>query len=300
MNISKTLLSISMGTVILFSACKKDESPETSDDTQQAQLGFEFKFDETLPRLGNFGEEVDIPAGNAGQSPSFREMSAHYIELAQDSLTALGSGEIVYHAPETDAGGESAVDFDQSIVAGEGTKFLTVNISDLEPGTYRWIRASVSYQRYDVSYYLNLPPYIDGDYTGTVSSFFGFNTYITTHTVDQQSITVNDDKKQGYWAFETSVEGYSDVTTGQSEGTTVVNPIALTSPVPAGSCVVTGKLAEPLVITGNETEDIEVVLAFSINNSFEWEDTNPDGKWEPEAGETVVDMGLRGLHPYAK
>jgi len=38
-------------------------------------------------------------------------------------------------------------------------------------------------------------------------------------------------------------------------------------------------------------------LSFSINNSFEWTEVNPDGKFEPEIGEQVVDMGLRGLIP---
>ena len=50
-------------------------------------------------------------------------------------------------------------------------------------------------------------------------------------------------------------------------------------------------------ITGNETQDITVTLSFSINNSFEWTEVNVDGKYEPAAGEQVVDMGLRGLIP---
>jgi hypothetical protein len=64
--------------------------------------------------------------------------------------------------------------------------------------------------------------------------------------------------------------------------------------------VVTGKLAKPLVILGNETDDVDVVLAFSINNSLEWQEVNFDGKFEPGAGENIVDMGLRGLHPRIK
>ena len=40
---------------------------------------------------------------------------------------------------------------------------------------------------------------------------------------------------------------------------------------------------------------------FSINNSFEWKDLNGDGFFEPtdgvNPGDTVVDMGLRGLFP---
>ena len=85
--------------------------------------------------------------------------------------------------------------------------------------------------------------------------------------------------------------------------TTVVNPLFATSPIPAGSCVVTGKFDRPLVISGNETEDITVTLSFSINNSFEWKDTNGNGKLDIYAdgvtpAEQIVDMGLRGLIPH--
>ena len=139
---------------------------------------------------------------------------------------------------------------------------------------------------------------------GTLASFVGFNTYITNHTIKDSIRVVNENKLQGYWAFETGLEfgglTYGSVTTGDGAGETVVNPISGTSPVPPGSCVVTGQLAEPLVITGDETENIQVVLAFSINNSFEWEEVIEDGLFEPGAGERVVDMGLRGLHPYVK
>lgn len=74
-------------------------------------------------------------------------------------------------------------------------------------------------------------------------------------------------------------------------------PLFDSSPIPPGSCVVTGAFENPLVITGNETESIEVTLSFSISNSFEWTEVNPDGKYEPAISEQVVDMGLRGLIP---
>jgi len=35
----------------------------------------------------------------------------------------------------------------------------------------------------------------------------------------------------------------------------------------------------------------------SINKSIEWTEVVVDGKYEPSAGENVVDMGLRGLIP---
>ena len=61
--------------------------------------------------------------------------------------------------------------------------------------------------------------------------------------------------------------------------------------------MVTGQFENTFNITGNETQDVTVTLSFSINNSFEWTEVNADGKYEPTAGEQVVDMGLRGLIP---
>jgi len=53
-----------------------------------------------------------------------------------------------------------------------------------------------------------------------------------------------------------------------------------------------------LNITGNETQDIIIRVSLSTNKSFEWVDGNGNGKWEPNKGEQIVDMGLRGMIPY--
>ncbi len=298
----KKLLLCASALLVIVS-CKKKEEPEPDPIPETGtKLEFSLEFDETLPRLGNFGEEVDVEPGNAAQHPDMKEVSIHYIEFAQDSLTPLGSGGIAYKGAETAAGGADAVDFDAAPKASEGETFLSVDLSTLPAGTYTWLRVSLTYQKYDIDFRYNDPPYFDNeDFTGTLASFVGFNTYITSHQLKDSSVTVNDDKLQGYWAFESKGAlgeyEFGSVTEGDGAGVTVVNPINATSPVPPGSCVVTGKLAEPLVVTGNETENVHIVLAFSINNSFEWEEVNEDGKFEPAAGETVVDMGLRGLHP---
>jgi hypothetical protein len=105
-------------------------------------------------------------------------------------------------------------------------------------------------------------------------------------------------KKQGYWGFESTFYSQLVADTGSAAGTTVPNPIDATSPIPPGSCVVTGAFANaPLVITGNETEDIIIDVSLSINKSFEWVDIYANGLWEPLKGEYVVDMGLRGMIP---
>ena len=102
---------------------------------------------------------------------------------------------------------------------------------------------------------------------------------------------------QGYWAF--ALNDFPFATSGQAPAgaTTVPNPIASSSPIPAGSCVVTGKFLENLVINGNENKDVVVTLSLSINKSFEWQEVIADGKFEPSIGENVVDMGLSGLIP---
>lgn len=299
-----------LGTIMFFllwtTSCDKQEDPEYNmDNNSSAKLNLSLKFDENLPRLGNFGQAVNIPEGHAAQSPKMKEVSLHYVEFALGPLTLLGDGVIVYKGAETTAGGESAVNFDQAAKGAEGETIISVDRSTLSPGTYTWLRVSLTYQNYDIDYRFNYPPFINNqDYTGNLVSFVGFNTYITSHQVGESSLAVNSNKEQGYWAFDSNINyagnSYGEVFKGDGAGVTVVNPINSTSPIPPGSCVVTGELAEPLIVTGNEKEDIEVVLAFSINNSFEWLEVNNDGKFEPAAGETVVDMGLRGLHPYVK
>ena len=73
-----------------------------------------------------------------------KSVSLHYIELAPDSLTALGNGQIMYKGPETTAGGTNAVNIAEAIFACPGQTFVSVNLADLAPGTYEWIRVSLN------------------------------------------------------------------------------------------------------------------------------------------------------------
>lgn len=283
----RMMLGISL-LFLLFSGCKKDE-PEI-----EAPVGpnliFKFVFDEQQPRLDNFGNPSSIPVGHAAQTPSFNSISANYLELTPSALTALGMGEILYDGPQTTAGGDWAIDFDQAKIIAEGQNFVKLPIANVDPGTYTFVRVSLSYQNYNIDYRTS-----GLDLTGTLASFVGFNNYISTYTISNESVVVNANKPQGYWGFET----FGNTFTGQAPAgaTTVVNPIWNTSPIPAGSCVVTGEFQSPLVITGNETGDVVVTLSLSTNQSFEWTEVTVDGKYEPSIGEQVVDMGIRGLIP---
>lgn len=274
---------------VLATSCKKDGGSGSS----VAKINFVFRFDSTQERLNNIGQFAGIPPGHAAQSPVFNAMSAHYVELAPDQFTLLGQGAVLYRAPETNAGGSNAIDFDQSVLKGNNETFLSVPVNSFAAGSYNWLRVSLAYQNYNIKFRsagLNL--------TGTLASFIGFNTYLRNYKVKDSTITVNDDKAQGYWAFETSVPGVGGfLSEGQAAGTTVPNPLSATSPIPAGSCVVTGKFASPLVITGNETSDVTVVVSLSTNKSFEWTDPDNNGTFDPADGDAVVDMGIRGLIP---
>ncbi len=298
-------VGVANGTAVVGSACD-DGDESTFNDTwnvncecvgsnEPPRLILQFHFDSTQVRLNSFGQPADVPAGHGAQHPRFNAMSGHYVEFAPTAWTLPGQGAVVYHAPETTAGGDNAIDFSQAILAGEGEAFLDIPLSELPAGTYPYLRVSIGYQNYDIDFRAN-----GLDLQGTIASFIGFNTYISSFAVNQQMVTVNDDKLQGFWAFEVIDPPFPLAPiTGQAPpgATTVPNPIFNSSPIPQGSCLVTGVFPEQLTITGNETHDVVIRVSMSINNSFEWIDVSGDNIYEPGAGDLVIDMGTRGMVP---
>lgn len=289
----------------LYASC--DKNPTTTDPS----LIISIKFDSTQQRFDAFGDSSTIPIGHAAQHPQFNGLSLHNIELVPNELTPLMGGDVIFIGQETSVGGAIAVDFDQAIIRSNGEVFVEIPINELTPGTYQYVRTSVTYQNYSVNFNLNnVPAFPSGttnlvDQQGTVASFVGFNTYINTLQVNQMDTSIQGNRVQGFWAFEsdltTPYSAYNSIYAGQSAGTTVVNPLFNTTPIPAGSCLVTGSFMQPFEITGTETEDIRVELSYSTNKSFEWQDDNGNGKWDINVGgqtETVVDMGLRGLQAH--
>ncbi len=295
---------------VLFFSCKKD----TQDDLNDTKVTFTFKFDDNQERLDSFGQPASMPSDNAGLSPAFSNLSAHFIELVPTELTPYQAGAFVYKGAEVPASNTNnfttAIDFDKAILGNENTPFLEVPIKDIQTGVYNHLRVSVAYQNYEVRYNLNNIPIVGDlkDESGTISSFVGYNTQINKLKIFSEEIEVNDTKLQGYWAFETQFAApftaYNQVLTGSApaNATTVVNSFPQ-SPIPQGSCVVSGSFDAPLTITGSETEDINITISFSTNKSFEWKDLNGNNEWDldaenPSNSEPVVDMGLRGMKAY--
>ncbi len=328
----KKLFAIALICGVVFSCKKKEDepTPETPPETAQVEgypdtvwndnagtgprLIFKFKFDSTQARLDNFGNPSTIPSGHSAYSPKFNQMSAHYIELAPGDLTALGAGEKLYRAEEITVGGENSIRFSKSVVVKENVVFYSKPLSQITPGTYKWLRLSLAYQNYDIPYKANglmTPGHIG---TGTIASFLGFKTYVTKYKIKDQEYVPSSSvggpnvvHAQGYWGFETLIPGYGYwKADGQSASaaTTVVNPNFANSPIPAGSCVVTAQFADMsaanqlLTITGSETQDIIITVSLSTNKSFEFVDPNGDGYYQPEnMNEYPVDMGIRGMIP---
>lgn len=150
----------------MFFSCEK-ETESTSPN-----LIVKFKFDPTQVRLNNIGQPANIPTGNAGQTPVFNSISAHYFELTPNMYTQLGDGAVLYHAPETMAGGTTAIDFSQAKIVSENEAFLTIPLDQVTPGIYEWVRASLSYQNFSVNLLHN-----NQNYAATLESFVGYNTY---------------------------------------------------------------------------------------------------------------------------
>jgi hypothetical protein len=273
-------------TNLLITTVKKTQINSKNTLVSEAKVIFKFQYNDQQERLDALGNPSVMPKDHAALSPKFNAMSAHYFELAENKYTALGKGQVLYHAPETKVGGNTAIEFDKSTLVKHGETALTVPIKSIKAGNYDYLRVSLAYQNYDVKLRAK-----NIDLEGTLASFIGYNTYIAKTKIKNQELTVNANKKQGFWACETIYA----VRSGQAPRTTVPNPLFATSPVPAGSCVVTAGFDKSLTITGNETEDIVIIVSLSTNKSFEWKDLNKNGIWEPLDGENVVDMGIRGM-----
>ena len=142
------ILFVTMITMITASCdrCKDDPAPA------EPKLIIKITTDPSQERLNNLGQPSVIPAGHAAQSPVCKKISAHYLEFTPDMYTALGAGEVVYHAPETTAGGANAIDFSKAKVVAPGEVFFEMPLKDFSPGTYEWVRASLLYQNGDVQF----------------------------------------------------------------------------------------------------------------------------------------------------
>ncbi len=150
------VLILGLCLTLVIGACKKDEdpapTPPTGGGSNDPRLVLKFTFDSTQVRLNGFGQTAALPAGHGAQHPRFNAMTAHYVEFAQTAWTLPGQGAVVYHAPETTAGGDNAIDFSQAVLTDEGEAFLNIPLSQLPAGTYPYLRVSIGYQNFNIDF----------------------------------------------------------------------------------------------------------------------------------------------------
>ena len=163
------LLAISL---LFFSSCSEDNDDNLPPDTNTPNLVIKLKFDPDQIRLGNLGQPVGIPVGNAAQSPTINRMSANYIEFAPTANTPLESGEIIFVGDETTAGGTRAIDFQNAIFAGNEDTFLTIPLNTITPGTFEWVRVSLAYQEGAIEILANGQDITDTFYMPWIISMF--------------------------------------------------------------------------------------------------------------------------------
>ena len=282
--------TIVLGIIFLCNMSCEDEKPIS---LKGPNLLVRLKFDGGGERLDNIGNNAIIPPGNAAVTPLVKGVALHYIELLSTANTPHGYGNIIYQGAETDLGGSNAIDFSKcNLEEMDGDVYLSIPIDEITPGSYRYPRVMLAYQNVEVPIIFN-GAMLQARFAG----FLGYNTFISDFRIQDELITVNDDKLQGYWAMEVNYLGFSTAFTGQVPAYVISspNPLYATSPIPLSSCFLTAELSSPLVITGNETDDITLELTFSTNQSFEWKEINLDGKFDPNLGELPMDVAFRGL-----
>jgi hypothetical protein len=261
-----TLLSL----ILLFS-CTENETIQEPDGTD-ANLIFKIKFDSSQERLDSFGQVATVQDGYAAQSPNISLTSIHYIELVPNENTPFGEGEIIYEGEVTDAGGETAIDFDNAILVGNNEIFTTIPIETINTNNYPYIRIIASYQKGTFDFLQPDGTIVEGEY----NLFLGNKTFYSElqheDCMDINSFNVNRD--HGYFVFgvpsSPSDPGICGVLPIQGD-ITEVNPINGSASVPENHGIITGIFENGLTISGIEADDIVITLSLSTKNSVGFE-----------------------------
>jgi len=285
--------------------CPDCEFPDTlwKSTSTSPQLILRLNFDSLQIRLDDLGQLSSPALGTGAQSPSITAMSVNYIELMPNANSAPGTGVVLYKTAETTCGGAKAVNFCKGVIVAENEVLVSVDLSKISPGSYSWIRMSISYQEFKIQARTLSAGNAPADFAGFSSDQTYFSKTKFQNTVITPTLGNVGNKSRGYWLFYQQLFNTSCALDGQAPHTTVVNSNPQASNSPSLSFVYgefvnsLNSNTEPFIILGNETSNKEVILSISTNKSFEWQEINVDGLFQPEIGERVLDFGCRGLIP---
>jgi hypothetical protein len=281
-------------------------------DKNNAQVHFVIKFDPLQERLSANGMSTPIPAGRAVQTPNMNQIGVESLELVANNTTPVGKGLSVFQAAPRVNGSDVLTDFDQLKKVGDGATIVSIPFKKLAVGKYEYVRLAVAYQNFDILFSIQEVPFA-GNFTderGTFAVFLGKSNFIGSHTIASKSEKIDGVKPQGYWVFETKFPSayvsLNRLFSGKVPDSTLtfVNPLYQTAALPVGSNFITARFDTPLSITGQENQDVTVVLTLSTNKSFEWDESIlKNNKWDSNAQantgqpsvERAVDVGFRGM-----
>jgi hypothetical protein len=283
------VLEIILGLLFLFLfSCNDKQDDETRPVARPyaTRVTIKLVFDSLQERLDNYGNISQVPIGHSAQSPSFKEISVGCIELLKDSITTYYSGIILtYPIIPIDTVYSCCY---QSTIANEQVFYSGIDTS-VTPDTFKYIRIHFIYEKVDMKYRWN-----NSNYTGTLAAFLAGKTHVTSFALNDSSFGYLGDtmRYNGQWYLEVDTPNYGRVLNGVAA---TVQPNILYNSVPSqiGSCVVTCALNPAVFI--EDLDSLGLTISISSNHSLEWIENSDPTYFEPFDGDTIYDVGIRGI-----
>ncbi len=284
---------------LFLGACEKEKVIKEKALPIPPHLIFVINTDSSIFRLDSIGQIALLPAGHRAQSPRMNKFFVHYIELARD-FDSLGQGKVIFKADETTAGGNPSIDFSKAVLTANNQMAFSLPLTKIPLGTYKWLRLGVAYQNFDIKIKQGASHGV-----ATYGSFLSSSVFVNTCKLKTLSLSPTAGAGNigcGYYMIEQRVGGNISGAEGKLTDTliTQVNPMPY-SPVPKGKGIITcafgsalGQLM-PLTIDWNSSKNLVIRIKLSTNQSFEWKESGNDNWFEPDAGDTLKDIGFRGM-----
>ncbi len=285
-------LAISRFIIIYFAlliSCRTENEDDSRPEPvfpPSAELTITIKFDPLQDRLDSFGVPNPIPIGHEALSPNINGMKIGFIELLSDSIIPYNDGlkllqsNIVYNASDT--GYKCCSD-----LIPNNFIYETSISSTLIPDTFKYIRIYFVYENLDISYKFN-----NNIYAGSVAAFLAPKALTFNYQISDSAFNSYSLKTNGQWYFEVDTPGFGTILSGDAL-TTQPNILYNSNPVPSGGCIVTCPITPFLFL--DKPDSISITISISTNKSFEWIEHSDPAFFEPFDGDTIVDVGIRGI-----
>jgi hypothetical protein len=274
-------------TCILFSCGKKDDDhrpiPKIPPYTH---LTVRIHFDSLQDRLDNYGNISAVPVGHGAQSPAFNSVSIGFIELLTDSTIPYQEGINIYNGTLAINASDTGYTCCTNLLE-DGSEFQTNIDSPYIPGTFKYVRIYFVYENYNVSYFSN-----GAIYQGAVAAFLSPKTLAYYYRIGDSTITGATVKLNGEWMLEVDTPGYGTILQDRAAAT---QPNVLYNSLvpPSGGCIVTCRIDPELTL--GDLDSRTITLSISSNKCFEWTEHSDPNYFEPFNGDTIVDVGIRGV-----